>query len=196
MHKDFYIFRHGQSSYNIAGRIQGQTNDSVLTELGERQALEVGKKLIGRGVEVIVSSPLKRAMQTAELANKSLNVEIITDKHFIEVDVGVAEGMHYQDVLVKYKDIFEKLHSPKLEDNFDVCYPKGETKRAVQQRMWQGLQCWCNCKQNYKTIAVSSHGIALAQISAALGERLDDVKNGAILHISEDEGKWKIIEII
>lgn len=196
MVNDFYIFRHGQSTYNLAGRTQGQTNDSVLTPLGEEQALEVGKKLADRNIEVIVSSPLQRALQTADLANKSLNVPIVIDKHFIEVNVGVVEGMHYTDILKQYKDIFEKLHSPNIEDCFDVCYPQGETKRQVQERMWQGLQNWCNCREGYHTIAISSHGIALAQIMNALGQYTQDIKNGAILHISEDKGTWKIVEII
>ena len=65
MRKDFYIFRHGQSSYNVEGRTQGQTNDSVLTDLGKEQALTVGERLKDKGVEIIVTSPLKRAMQTA-----------------------------------------------------------------------------------------------------------------------------------
>ena len=59
MPKDFYIFRHGQSTYNVDGRIQGQTNDSVLTDLGKSQALKLGEKLKGRGIEVIISSPLR-----------------------------------------------------------------------------------------------------------------------------------------
>ena len=98
MTKDFYIFRHGQSTYNVAGRTQGQTNDSVLSELGMEQALSVGQRLKGKGIELIATSPLKRAMQTAELANKSLNVPIETDEHFIEVNVGVVEGMHYTEI--------------------------------------------------------------------------------------------------
>ena len=86
--KHFYIFRHGQSSYNLAGRTQGRTNDSVLTELGRDQAREVGQKLVGRGVQVIVCSPLVRAQETAKLANLSLGVPIIIDERFVEVNVG------------------------------------------------------------------------------------------------------------
>ena len=196
MRKDFYIFRHGQSTYNLEGRTQGQTNDSVLTELGEQQAREVGHKLLGKGIEIIVSSPLKRAMQTAQFANLSLNVPIVTDNHFLEVNVGVVEGMHYQDIMAQYKEIFEKLHSAKLEDNFDVCYPQGETKREVQKRMWQGLEYWCNSPQQYECVAISSHGIALTQIMGYLGQSANDVKNGAILHIAKEDNQWKIIEMI
>lgn len=194
MPKDFYIFRHGQSTYNVDGRIQGQTNDSVLTDLGKSQALKLGEKLKGRGIEVIISSPLTRAMQTAEMVNKNLNVPVVADEHFIEVDVGIVEGMAYKDVMKQYKDIFDKLHSTNLKDNFDVCYPQGETKRQVRQRMLNGLNNWCHCVNNYKIMAVSSHGIALSQISSALGQRFDNIENCAVLHIAEDNGHWKIIE--
>ena len=76
MTKDFYIFRHGQSTYNLTGRTQGQTNDSVLTELGLEQARSIGERLKDKGIQLIVSSPLKRALQTVERANRLLNVPI------------------------------------------------------------------------------------------------------------------------
>ncbi len=110
MRKDFYIFRHGQSTYNVAGRTQGQTNDSVLTEQGKEQAVLVGEKLKNKEIDIIVTSPLKRAMQTAELANQALNVPVETDEHFIEVNVGVVEGLHYTEIRDKFPDIFEKMH--------------------------------------------------------------------------------------
>ena len=84
MTKDFYIFRHGQSTYNVAGRTQGRTNDSVLTQLGQEQAVDIGKRLKNHGIELIVTSPLKRARQTAELANQSLHVNIVEDNRFID----------------------------------------------------------------------------------------------------------------
>ena len=52
MKKTFYIFRHGQSTYNLAGRTQGQTNDSVLTDLGKQQALDIGKKLQNKNIAI------------------------------------------------------------------------------------------------------------------------------------------------
>lgn len=194
MIKDFYIFRHGQSSYNVEGRTQGQTNDSVLTDLGKEQAISVGQRLRGKGVEIIVTSPLKRAMQTAELANQSLNIPIKTDNRFIEVDVGVVEGMHYTKIRDEYTDIFNKMHTVGTEFD-DVCYPKGETRRQVRERIFNGLEDWAN-NSEYKTIAVSSHGIMLAQTLIALGESMSDIKNGAILHIRKDGDKWFIVEWI
>ena len=191
MRKDFYIFRHGQSTYNVEGRTQGQTNDSVLTDLGKEQALTVGERLKDKGIEIIVTSPLKRAMQTAELANKTLNLPVKTDDHFIEVNVGVVEGMHYTKIRDEYTDIFNKMHTP--GDEFEnICYPGGESKKQVRERVFEGLEEWSN--KEYSNIAVSSHGIMLTQTLVALGQRVDDVKNGSILHIKKEEEVWSIVE--
>lgn len=192
MRKDFYIFRHGQSTYNVAGRTQGQTNDSVLTEQGKEQAVLVGEKLKNKEIDIIVTSPLKRAMQTAELANQALNVPVETDEHFIEVNVGVVEGLHYTEIRDKFPDIFEKMHIPGTEFE-NVCYPEGETRKQVRERVFAGLEMWAR-KPNYKTVAVSSHGIMLSQTLTALGLDAVEVKNGAVLHIKKENDKWSVVE--
>lgn len=192
MRKDFYIFRHGQSTYNVAGRTQGQTNDSVLTEQGKEQAVLVGEKLQNKKIDIIVTSPLKRAMQTAELANQALNVPVETDEHFIEVNVGVVEGLHYTEIRDKFPDIFEKMHIPGTEFE-NVCYPEGETRKQVRERVFAGLEMWAQ-KPNYKTVAVSSHGIMLSQTLTALGLDAVEVKNGAVLHIKKENDKWSVVE--
>ncbi len=191
MIKDFYIFRHGQSTYNIAGRTQGQTNDSVLTELGKSQAEEIGRKLSDKGVEIIITSPLQRAVQTANLANQSLQVPIEVDERFIEVNVGVVEGMHYLDIKAKYPEIFDKMHSVD-GDADNVCYPQGETRLQVRQRIFTGLNDWAD-KDKYKIMAVSSHGIMLSQTLTSLGQPATEVKNGSILHIRKENDSWKVI---
>lgn len=196
MSKDFYIFRHGQSTYNLEKRTQGQTNDSVLTEIGREQALNIGRKLQNCGIEVIVTSPLMRAFQTAELVNQTLNVPIVEDDHFLEVNVGVVEGWHYTEIIKKYKKIFDQLHSTDFDSCADVCYPQGETKRQVHERIWQGLEKWSLSLQNYQTIAISSHGIALSQILYSLGIKNNEIANGTIVHIQKENEKWKFIEMI
>ncbi len=190
MTKDFYIFRHGQSTYNLIGRTQGHTNDSVLTELGQEQAAGIGQKLKDKGIELIVTSPLKRARQTAELANQSLNVNIVEDERFIEINVGCVEGWPQDKILSQYKDIYDKLHNVVPDEN--ICYPGGETKKQVRERVFAGLEYWVSQK-DYDVIAISSHGIALAQTMIALGQSCQNVSNGAILHLKKENDTWQII---
>ena len=128
MKKTFYIFRHGQSSYNLAGRTQGQTNDSVLTELGQQQAVQIGQRLQDKHIELILCSPLVRARQTAELANRSLNVPIIYDNRFIEVNVGEIEGLHYTEIMEKYGEKYQQWRSS--DQQFEnLRFNGGESKK-------------------------------------------------------------------
>ena len=66
MRKEFYVFRHGETELNRQKRWQGSGMDYELNESGRQQAEELAQKLAGKGLEIIFSSPLKRALQTAE----------------------------------------------------------------------------------------------------------------------------------
>ena len=182
--KTFYIFRHGQSTYNLAGRTQGQTNDSVLTPLGEQQAREVGKKLQGRAVEVILSSPLTRAIQTARLANESLQVPMQIDDRFSEVNVGEIEGLHYTVIQEKYGMKYHKWRSSDRQYE-NMRFNGGESKKEVRTRVLEGLKDYAE-HSPYTCMAVSSHGIMLTQLLIAFDQRAIDVPNGGILEITYD----------
>ena len=187
--KTFYIFRHGQSTYNLAGRTQGQTNDSVLTPLGEQQARAVGQKLQGRGVEVIISSPLTRAMQTATLANETLNVPIVQDDRFSEVNVGEIEGLHYTVIQEKYGEKYQHWRSSDRQYE-NMRFDGGESKREVRDRVLAGLKDYAD-HSPYTHIAVSSHGIMLTQLLIAFEQPAIDIPNGGILELTYD-GTFKI----
>ncbi len=190
---DIYIFRHGQSTYNVMGRTQGHTNNSELSEMGIKQAVEIGQKLKDKNIEIIISSPLKRAMQTANYANQSLNVNIIEDNHFIEVDIGDGEGLHYTEIQAKYGDFYHKWKND--ETALDISYPNGETKREVRTRLFKGLDNYI--KQNkYKSFAISGHGIILTQALLQLGSKDVEVKNGAIIHLNHDGNKLSFVGFI
>ena len=188
MYKEFYIFRHGESTYNIKGLIQGRLNTSVLTEKGKLQAEKIGWYLKDKNIEIILTSPLLRAKQTAEIANKFLNVSIVEDERFIEVDVGVVEGMHHTQATLKYAEDYAKWRD-KRNLYPDLCFEGGETKRQVQERVFLGLRDWVE-KSDNSVIAIASHGVMLGQIMVALGVADEGVDNGSVLHLIFDDDKW------
>ena len=190
MAKYFYIFRHGQSTYNLQGRTQGRTDDSALTELGKEQAKNIGQRLAGKGIEIIACSPLKRARQTAQLANELLNVPIVIEDDFNEIHVGAAEGLSRTEIKERFSEIFDAWHTTdrKFEN---VCYPGGETKKQARERIFAGLQKWA--KLDYKNIAISAHGIMLAQTLIALGYEASYVENGSILELEYDGENWRVV---
>ena len=111
MVKNFYIFRHGQSSYNLEGRIQGHTNNSVLTNQGIDEAHNAASLLQDKKIEIVVSSPLRRAKQTGSIVSKMIKVPLQYDDRFTEVNVGIAEGLHYTKAQQKFGDLY-RLSSP------------------------------------------------------------------------------------
>lgn len=182
----FYIFRHGESTYNVLGKTQGHTDDSVLTDKGREQALTVGRKLKDKDIEVIVTSPLKRAKETAEIANSLIGSEIVVDKTFIEVNVGEVEGWDFEQIQAVYGELYDKWRSND-EKYCDICFKGGESKKEVRERIIHGLKKYGN--QHYKTVAISGHGITIYQLLLALGYNHTNIPNGSIAAFDYDNGK-------
>ena len=109
-----YIIRHGETSWNAEGRLQGQT-DIPLNENGIRLAKITGEALKEVPFDLAISSPLKRARQTADLVLAGRQVPVLEDARIEELSFGSWEGLgcrkanfeipseHFQDF---YQDPF------------------------------------------------------------------------------------------
>lgn len=88
-----YFVRHGESEWNVANRICGQT-DSPLTEKGHQQAIETGKMILEKNIQadMIIASPLLRAAETAEHISEITGIPMKIDERIIEQNFGVWEG--------------------------------------------------------------------------------------------------------
>ena len=71
-----YVVRHGQTQYNVDKRFQGQI-DVPLNDVGKKQVMELSKKLSNINLDLIISSPLLRAVDTAKAIQKNNKVPII-----------------------------------------------------------------------------------------------------------------------
>ncbi len=87
-----YIIRHGETSWNAEGRLQGQT-DIPLNENGIRLAKITGEALKEVPFDLAISSPLKRARQTAELVLAGRQVPVLEDARIEELSFGSWEGL-------------------------------------------------------------------------------------------------------
>lgn len=92
-----YITRHGQTDWNLIGRIQGRT-DIPLNETGKKQAAITGQQLRDTHIDTIICSPLLRAKETAEIINLHHQVPIIYEERIIERDFGHLEGSYVKDM--------------------------------------------------------------------------------------------------
>ena len=86
------LVRHGQSEWNAAGRMQGQTAHPALTELGHRQAAAAARELAAERPGALISSDLARAVQTAEHCARATGLPVRTSPALREQGYGVLEG--------------------------------------------------------------------------------------------------------
>ncbi len=103
------LVRHGLSSFNKEGLIQGRTDESYLTKEGYEQAKLAGKVLNEIRFDKIYSSPLKRAAETSKEIEKYLKKDfnIIYDNNLLEVDLEQWSGLRMENIKNKYKDSYK-----------------------------------------------------------------------------------------
>ncbi len=118
------LVRHGQTDWNALGKLQGQT-DIPLNELGKIQARQCGEFLSKDDWDVIISSPLKRARETADIISHYIEVPVIEKMEFIEKNFGVAEGM----TAAERESAFVNKE-----------YPGQENQKSLRNRLMNGLQ--------------------------------------------------------
>ncbi len=188
--KNFYIFRHGECPLNQSGHIQGQSINGKLTDKGCKQAHAIGNILKDKKIEIIISSPMIRAIQTAKIVRDYLDkIPIMVDHRLTEVNMGVVEGLHLSLAEKLYKDVYKHWRSNKPKDLL-TSFENGETKADVRKRVFAALEYYAQ-KTSYYNIAVSSHGIVISQIMQFLGVKKSDIPNGSILFLAYINNAWR-----
>lgn len=108
---EIYIVRHGETPWNKAKRLQGNV-DIELNDYGREIAVKTGEGLRDTNIDIIYSSPLKRAYETAKLIRGSRNIEIITDDRIKEISFGHFEGSNFSELIrddnLTFKYFFKK----------------------------------------------------------------------------------------
>jgi len=164
-----YLIRHGETDFNATGRVQGHT-ESDLSELGLEQARRVEQRL--RGVSFIraYSSPLRRAVQTAEIALGGVTDVELCDG-IKEINLGVWEGRTAAALRREYprevKRWFVEPSKLRIED--------GETIRAFRARVVRSMDR-IRADHDRGIVAVFAHGgVICTYLTKLLGMKLDDI---------------------
>ncbi|MFA5576065.1 MAG: histidine phosphatase family protein [Tissierellaceae bacterium] len=156
--KRIYLIRHGESEWNILHKIQGQKN-VPLTEHGREQARQLGNRLINENIDIIYSSDLSRALETATTISKLMRKPAIKAKEIREINFGPWEGLTIEEIKQKHRqDYCTWLKEPdklKLEG--------GETLAMLEERVMEFMDNVLN-NNNSKNIAIVSHSATLKVI--------------------------------
>lgn len=156
-----YCVRHGESTYNAEGRVQGQS-DVPLSELGRRQGEAVARALADVGLEAIYSSPLRRAYETAELIAARVNCPIFTDPRLMEIHAGLFQDRLRSELQAKFPEEYRRWTS----GDPDFVIPGGESRRQLAER---GVAAFRDIiGSGFRRVAVVSHGRLLVVTLRAL----------------------------
>jgi broad specificity phosphatase PhoE len=188
-----YCIRHGESSYNAEGRIQGQS-DVPLSELGRRQSEAVAKALDNLPIDAVYSSPLRRAMQTAEPVAAVLKLAIQTDPRLMEVHAGEFQDKLRIHLEAQYPAEMARWHG----GDPDFPLPGGETRRHLMQRGHEVFQQIA--RGGHQQVVVVSHGGLLTAALKALleipaGRHPFVLHNGSISQLELRDGDVKLLAL-
>lgn len=176
------LLRHGQTDWNIDFRLQGVT-DIPLNETGIAQAKDAARALNGADWDQVISSPLSRARDTAEIVAKLTGLgEVTVQPLLLERSFGEAEGLGHEEWRAKYADTNQ--------------VPGGESLHDLERRAHLLLDTLASNHSGKRVIAVS-HGalirILLRIVSAGElprdGERLGNASLSTFVH---DGSEWQI----
>ena len=124
---EILLTRHGQTEWNLLKKVQGKA-DIELNEKGIEQAETIRVSLKEERIDLILCSPLKRAIQTAEIINQGKNIRMIIDERLSERDFGEFEGMSNTDfdfnAFWSYKQNLKYDKAENIKDFFYRVYTK------------------------------------------------------------------------
>jgi broad specificity phosphatase PhoE len=154
------LLRHGQTPMSVQKRYAGRT-DAPLTEVGVQQAAAAAKRLASAGLGVIVTSPLRRTVQTAQAVAAVTGAAVVTDDGFRETDFGAWEGLTFAEVRERWPaEISAWLADP------DVAPPGGESFTDVSARVTEALDRVLAARAG-QTVLIVSHVTPIKMLVAA-----------------------------
>ncbi|RFS83248.1 histidine phosphatase family protein [Actinomadura spongiicola] len=184
------LWRHGQTTWNVEHRFQGKT-DVPLDETGHRQARRAAALLAGLQPTALLSSPLRRAADTAKALADLTGLPIRYDKDLIERDGGVWEGLTGREIRERYPAEHAAWQPP-----------GGETSAQVAKRVGTALERALDDLPPDGQLVVASHGAALRlgmshllRLPEETWERLGGLSNCSWSVITEmRDGGWRLAE--
>ena len=150
-----FLVRHGQSAGNAEGRFGGHS-PTPLSDLGFEQARLTAEALAREKINAIYSSDLLRAVQTAEPLSKLVGIPIVTSEAFRERNVGVLEGLTFDESKQEYPNDYYAL----VNRNIHHVITKGESYTNLLDRITVELRNLLR-KHRGERIAIFTHTGAL-----------------------------------
>jgi probable phosphoglycerate mutase len=170
---DLYVFRHGQTDWNKEKRFQGHT-DIHLNPEGVQQAQMLTKKIVQLRAELILSSDLTRAAETANIANQESQLSILKFSELREIRIGEPEGMTLDEIKKKYTEESWAKWISFSEEFDDFRFPGGESKKEMMLRLLDLIEGFVSENRHIRKIAISTHGGCIYRMMSMCEEKMKD----------------------
>jgi broad specificity phosphatase PhoE len=182
----FLFVRHGATDWNRDGRIQGRT-DNPINDEGIAQAFAIARRLGRFQIDQVVTSPLVRAVKTAEIIAASSATPVAIDNDLIAFDYGYLEGQVITDTM--------RAHGLKsVQDFVSILPPDSESWTSAGERV---LRCVCRWVGSWPqgTVLFVSHDLVMQALSTKLCGRWFANRYGTPYRFAPTAEGWVIDEI-
>ncbi len=159
-----YTLRHGLTELNRTKRTGGRRLDVALIDEGRRQAEEARANFAGVPVDVVISSPLRRAIETAQIVTEWPRERIVIDELAAERDFGDLEGLTHEQIRERFPFV---VYLPIEHVSYSLNPPAGESFEALRARARRFLEKTLQTHGG-RRILVSSHQNFMQQVHGEL----------------------------
>ncbi|MCU0273584.1 MAG: histidine phosphatase family protein [Acidimicrobiales bacterium] len=181
------LVRHGETAGNRAERFVG-SSDQPLTELGEEQARRLVPMVDGFAPDVVLASPLRRALRTAELASGGR--ALVVEPGLREVDFGAWEDRSFAEAAASHPEAFAAFDAGEID-----AFPGGDTVQGLADRLVAAVAV-----RTERRVLAFTHATALrVLVCALLGDpvtayrsRIPRPANGSWTQLELVGGAWRL----
>jgi len=186
-----FIARHGETTWNITGRYQGRL-ESPLSPLGIAQARAMAEPLASHPLKRIISSPLRRCVDTAEIVARHFGLAVEKEPLLIEIAHGTWEGRYRDELAANDPERYRQWrHEPEV-----VKFENGESIRDVLER-WRRFVSDFVARDD--TLLVTHDAVVRVALVDRLKRPLSEfwkarVLNGGFAWFQVTTTNWKLVE--
>ena len=187
------FLRHAQAKNNVERILAGRTKGIPLTQTGIQQAEKISTFLQPLKIFTIYSSPIERALHTAEIVANKIDLGCKIDDRLTEIEMGSFSGMQDDEMFAKYGNVFLKFYqdSPLIQKN------GVETFSSVKKRVLDMVN-YCSKKHEGQNILLVTHMDPIkAMISTVLQPKPESlyelvIRNASLTIVKKEQNNYSL----
>jgi len=190
------FLRHAQAKNNVERILAGRTKGIPLTQTGIQQAQKIATFLQPLKISTIYSSPIERALHTAEIVSKKLDLGCKIDERLTEIEMGSFSGMQYDEMFAKYGNVFLKFY----QDSSLIQKNGVETFSSVKKRVLDMVN-YCSKKHEGQNVLLVTHMDPIkAMISTILQPKPESlyelvIRNASLTIAKKEQNNYSLAAI-